>query len=102
MPRDKSPATPISDALRSYLKESGLDARVDRASVILEWPELVGPQIAHVTEPRLVTDDGILFVGVRTHAWMTELALMERSLLARINAREGRLPIRRIRWELLR
>jgi predicted nucleic acid-binding Zn ribbon protein len=100
--RDKPGATPIGEALKSYLQQSGLDARVDRASVILEWPELVGPQIAHVTEPRLVTDDGVLFVGVRTHAWMSELALMERSLLAKINARSGRLPIRRIRWELIR
>jgi predicted nucleic acid-binding Zn ribbon protein len=39
---------------------------------------------------------------VKTHGWMTELSMMERTLLARINAREGREPIKRIRWELLR
>jgi predicted nucleic acid-binding Zn ribbon protein len=49
-----------------------------------------------------VTEDGTLFVGVKTHGWMTELSMMERSLLAKINARTGRDPIRRIRWELLR
>ena len=71
-------------------------------SVLLEWPSLVGSQIAGVTAPRMVTEDGVLFVGVKTHAWMSELTLMERTLLAKINARDGRAPITRIRWELLR
>ena len=31
-----------------------------------------------------------------------ELSLMERTLVARINAESGRAPVRRIRWELLR
>ena len=92
----------IGEALKSFLRENGLEERVDRASVIVEWGALVGPQIARVTEARMVTDDGTLFVGVRTSGWMQELSMMERSLLARINEREGREPVRRIRWELLR
>ena len=98
----RSGARPIGDALQSWLREKGLVERVDRASVLVEWGALVGPQIASVTEPRTVTDDGTLFVGVRTHGWMQELSMMDRQLLAKINAREGRFPIRRIRWELLR
>jgi predicted nucleic acid-binding Zn ribbon protein len=92
----------IRDVLKTYLREKGLDKRVERAQVLVEWPALVGRQIASVTEPRQVTEDGTLFVGVKTHGWMTELSMMERTLLAKINAREGREPIRRIRWELLR
>ena|SRR5437773_11316077 len=102
MARDPGKPTPIVDALRSFLHGRGLDARVDHASVIVDWASLVGPQIASVTIPRQVTEDGTLFVGVKTHGWMTELSLMEPSLLAKINAREGRLPVHRIRWELLR
>ena len=94
--------TPIRDALKSFLRSKGLESRVERAQVLVEWPALVGPQIAAVTTPRQVTEDGTLFVGVRTHAWMNELSMMERSLVARINSKEGREPIRRIRWELLR
>jgi predicted nucleic acid-binding Zn ribbon protein len=93
---------PIREVLRRFLRDKGLERRVERAQVLVEWPSLVGPQIASVTEPRQVTDDGTLFVGVKTHGWMTELSLMERTLLTRINAREGRDPIKRIRWELLR
>ena len=93
---------PIGDAMASFFKSKGLGDRVGRASVLVEWAELVGPQIANVTLPRQITDDGTLFVGVSTHAWMTELSLMEVQLLAKLNAREGREPVRRIRWELTR
>ena len=93
---------PLGSALSGFLKAHGLDRRVDRASVLFDWPELVGPQIANVTTPRQITEDGTLFVGVETHGWMTELSMMEVQLLARINAREGHEPVRRIRWELRR
>lgn len=93
---------PVGEAVASFLKANRLDARVGRASILLEWAALVGPQIARVTTPRQITDDGTLFVGVKTHGWMNELSLMEVQLLAKLNAREGREPVRRIRWELAR
>ncbi|MFI5312091.1 MAG: DUF721 domain-containing protein [Gemmatimonadales bacterium] len=102
MTEDRGTPTPIRDVLKRFLRARGLESRVERAQVLVEWPSLVGPQIASVTVPRQVTEDGTLFVGVKTHGWMTELSMMERTLLAKINATEGREPIRRIRWELLR
>ena len=99
---DERRPTRIDEVLKGYLRASGLEARVARAQVLVAWESFVGPQIARVTQPRTVTDDGTLFVGVSTHAWMTELSLMERSLLAKINARLGPEPLRKIRWELLR
>ncbi len=98
----KTRPTPIGEALTSFLRASGLQERVERAQVVVEWAALVGPQIAGVTEARTVTDDGTLFVGVRTHGWMQELSMRERELLHRINAKPGRTPVKRIRWELLR
>lgn len=102
MTDDRGKPTPIVDVLRGFLRARGLESRVERAQVLVEWASFVGPQIASVTVPRQVTEDGTLFVGVKTNAWMSELTMMERTLLSRINAREGREPIRRIRWELLR
>lgn len=98
----KTKPSTIGDALKSFLKEKGLESRVERAQVLVEWATLVGTQIASVTVPRSVTEDGTLFVGVKTHGWMNELSMMERSLLAKINAKAGRDPIKKIRWELLR
>lgn len=102
MSERKGAPEPLGNALSGFLKARGLDARVDRASILFEWATLVGPQIAKVTAPRTITEDGTLFVGVDTHGWMTELSLMEVQLLAKINAREGHDPVRRIRWELRR
>ncbi len=99
--RSKRPQQ-ISAAISQFLEESGLKARVDQASVVPDWPRLVGDQIAAVTEPLSVTADGVLFVAVRTHAWMSELSLLEPELLASLNRREGRPPVRKIRWQLMR
>lgn len=92
----------IAEALNALLKARGLDDDVARAWVLDAWPRLVGPQIAGVTQPRLVTEDGTLVVGVRTHGWMQELSLLERQLLAKVNAEASRAKVKRIRWELLR
>jgi predicted nucleic acid-binding Zn ribbon protein len=94
--------TAIADALKSDLRESGLESRVERAPVLVDWAQLVGPQIAAVTTPRQVTEDGTLFVGVTHHGWMQELSMMERTLLAKINVVPGREPVKKIRWELQR
>ena len=53
-------------------------------------------------EPKSISADGTLFVAVTTNAWMNELSLMEPELLRALNAKEGRVPVRRIRWLLRR
>lgn len=100
-PRDKRPQR-ISAAISQFLEQSGLRDRVAQASVVPEWPSLVGPQIAAVTEPISVTADGVMFVAVRTHAWMSELSLLEPELLASLNRSGGRPPVKKIRWQLMR
>ena len=89
----------LGAAIEEYLRQSGLAERVSQAGVIPEWPQLVGPQVAAVTQPLCVTADGTLFVAVATNPWMAELSLMERQLLAAINVVPGRTPVRKIRWQ---
>lgn len=98
----KNKPSAIAEALAELLSARGLDEEVARAWVIEAWAGIVGKQIAGVTAPRLVTDDGTLIVGVKTHGWMSELSLMERSLVSKINSQSARTPVKRIRWELLR
>ena len=100
-PAKKKPSS-IADVLAGVLAESGVAARIEQASIIPEWAALVGAPIAAVTAPQSVTADGTLFVGVTTNAWMMELSLMEPELLRAINAKEGRVPVKRIRWLLKR
>jgi len=92
----------IGEVLPEALAAAGLTEAVARAQTMAAWPTAVGARIAAVTEPRILTEDGTLVVGVRTHAWMTELSLMEPQLLARLAGAAVTHPVRRLRWELLR
>lgn len=82
----------VGDVLARFLRQSGLQAGVEAASVIPEWEERVGPQIAAVTRPIRVSD-GTLFVAVSTSPWMMELNLMKGDLLRHLNAgkKEGKI-----------
>jgi predicted nucleic acid-binding Zn ribbon protein len=97
--RKKKPEA-IGNIVASWLGESGLADRIEQAGIIPEWPRLVGPQIATVTQPQSVTANGTLFVHVTTNAWMNELSLLEPELLRSLNGKPGRVPIKRIRWVL--
>ena len=96
------PAAALGDILPRVLEQSGIAERVEQASVIPEWPRLVGPTIAAVTEPQSIAADGTLFVAVKTHAWMTELSLMEPELLRALNAGDDRPRIQRLRLLIMR
>lgn len=97
----RKPAS-LGDVVSGFLKQSGLDSRVEQATVIPEWASLVGIQIAAVTNPLFVTPDGTLFVAVKNNAWMNELSLMEPQLLASLNAKDGREKIKKLRFQLMR
>jgi len=75
-----------------FLDRSGLAGKIEAASVVPEWPALVGDGIAKVTRPVRVSD-GVLFVEVASSAWMMELNMMRRDLMARLNAgkKKGRI-----------
>ena len=97
--RKRKPVS-ISDALSGFLESAGLAKRVEQATAIDDWPNAVGEQIAAVTRAISITPDGILFVAVKNHAWMTELSLMEPELLSALNSAEGRDKVRKIRFRL--
>lgn len=92
------PATPLDEVLRAYLDRTGMKRRLDQASVIPEWADLVGPQIASVTTPHMVTRDGKLFVRVASSAWMQELQLMSPTILEKLGTHGKK--IRRIVWQV--
>lgn len=99
--RSKRPEK-LGDVLATFLQQAGLTERVAQAAVIQEWPRVVGPQIAKVTDPLFLQQDGTLVVAVKTHGWMTELSLHEPELMRQLNADASRPPISGIRWTLRR
>lgn len=96
MSERRSP-TRLGEALTEWVRKAGLVRRMDLASVVEDWPDRVGPQIAAVTRAEAVTPDGVLRVRVASAAWANELSLMTPRIIARLNAgRSGR--IREIRY----
>ena len=83
---------PVGEVVARYLDRSGLAPKVAAATVLTDWPQLVGPQIAAVTTATGLQDD-TLFVAVANSAWMMELNLMKGALIKRVNTgrREGRI-----------
>ena len=96
------PAEPLAELVARFLQRSGIEGRIQQSKVLDEWPALVGAEIAAVTRPLSVSEDGTLFVAVRSHAWMSELTMMERELLESVNRAAGERPILRLRWSLMR
>jgi predicted nucleic acid-binding Zn ribbon protein len=87
----------LGDALQDYLRESGLEERLEAAAVVPEWEERVGAAIAAVTVPVRVSS-GTLLVAVRSSTWLMELRLMEREILGRINEGRQKGRVQRIRF----
>jgi len=99
--RKRAPSS-VGDVLASVLAHAGLTDRVAQAGVFPEWPRLVGGQIASVTEPVALQQDGTLVVMVTTHGWMQELSLLEPELLTSLNRDTSRPPVTKLRWMLRR
>jgi len=76
--------TSLGDVLRRYLTKAGLGRRLAQAQVIPDWPRLVGPQIAAVTQPESVTP------------------LMGPQIMTAVNGGSAGARIKTIRWLLSR
>lgn len=70
--------------LDDVFEHIGIRERVEKARTAARWEEIVGPHIAGVTQVGRVRGS-TLFIEVAGAAWMTELAMMRRTLLRRLN-----------------
>lgn len=96
--REEGP-TPLGDALGAFLRKRGLDREVKSQELLSRWGEVVGERIARVAQPSGVAR-GVLYVEVRSSAWMSELTLMKSELLRRLNAGAGQGRVERIVFRL--
>jgi len=92
----------VADVLPGVFRSAGIEKRVAQATVLAEWPSLVGDRIAKVTTAESVRDDGVLLVSVRTAAWTQELSLMTPQIIARVNAGRGPGRVTGIHWRTSR
>jgi predicted nucleic acid-binding Zn ribbon protein len=93
----RSGLTPLGAALGDTLKELRLEGQAREMAALMVWSEVVGPQIAAVTEPDTVRD-GVLHVIARTSTWASELTFHKQSILKGLNQRLGKGTLRDLRF----
>ena len=87
----------IGAAMAELTSALGIDGTLRRYAVLTGWPEVVGEQIARVTEPQRI-ENGVLFVGVKTAPWRAELSLQRLEIMKKLNAAVGKDVVRDIRF----
>jgi predicted nucleic acid-binding Zn ribbon protein len=78
----------VGEVLARLIRKLGIEGELAGQGALERWDEVVGERIADVTRPRAVSR-GTLFVEVRSSAWLSELNLMRRDIMARLNAGAG-------------
>lgn len=92
---EKGRPEPVRGIVGAVLGRLGIAEKVERAGAAAEWDELVGPHIARVTRRRWVSGR-TLFVEVESAAWLSELNMMRRHLLRKVNEGRGEAPVEKI------
>ncbi len=93
--RREEGAKRVHEILPGLLERLGITKEVASQDALAAWESIVGPHIAEVTRATAVAN-GILFVNVRSSAWLSELSMMKHELLRRLNAGRGEGRIDRI------
>jgi len=93
--RRRSRPERVGSMLDGLFDRIGIRERVEKAKTASRWAAIVGPHIARVTRVSGVRG-GTLFVEVDGAAWMTELDMMRRTVLVRLNEDRERGRIERI------
>jgi predicted nucleic acid-binding Zn ribbon protein len=89
----------VDEVLGGLLRKLGIEEELARQGAVERWAAVVGEGIAEVTRARAQAG-GVLFVAVRSSAWLNELSFMRAELLRRMNAGAGDGRIERIVFQL--
>ncbi len=89
----------VGRVLEKVLDRLGIRQEIADQEVLHRWDELVGDRIAEVARPRALAR-GVLFVEVRSSAWLNELNLMKPQLLSRVRADTDSTPVEKIVFTL--
>ena len=96
-PSGKNQPRPMGAAIRDLAKHLGLEKNLEDYQVVTSWAEIVGEQIAKVTQAQRM-ENGVLFVGVSTAPWRAELSMKRMEIMQKINALFGKNVVKEIRF----
>ncbi len=88
---------PISRLLEGALRQCGLHERFVERSVLAQWAEIVGPEVAlHSRAVDLV--DGVLVLEADHGVWRQEITLLIPTIIKKFNERCGAGTVIEIQW----
>ena len=84
MAKSSSSPQSLGDVLDDLIDRLGIQAQIDKASVIEAWAVVAGPQINGVTKAAWVKGR-TLYVKIRSAAWRQELHMQRQRWCRRLN-----------------
>jgi predicted nucleic acid-binding Zn ribbon protein len=88
----KSQTQNISEVIAALLKANGLEDKLAETRLIRSWEELLGKGIARLTKG-LYIKNRILFVTLSSSIARSELSMIKKDLLIRLNEKAGKCVI---------
>lgn len=84
----RSKTISLSEAIQDYIKEMNLGDKLNEASVINSWEEIVGRAISTRTSG-IYIKDRVLYVHLKSSIARNELLMLRDALRERINSKMG-------------
>lgn len=78
----------LSSALRSALREMGLEKRIKERQCLLLWDEVVGEKLASVSQAEDIKN-GVIFVSAKDPIWGQEIFNFKGLIIQKLNAKIG-------------
>ncbi|TML79583.1 MAG: DUF721 domain-containing protein [Actinobacteria bacterium] len=87
---------PLGDLLHSLVSKRGWDERMRFGRLREEWAEVVGPDVAARSTP-VALSAGVLSIKADGAAWASELTLLARSIVEKVDSYLGGGVVREVR-----
>ena len=79
------------------MENLGIAGRIREYDAVVKWNDVVGEQIARVTEAVKI-ERGVLVVRVKNGPWRNELTLLKNDVIEKMNASLGEKLVKDIRF----
>ncbi len=87
----------LNTIIESLAVDLGIKTKLEQYSIFPLWNDVVGEQIAKITEPERI-DNGLLIVKVSNAPWRTELTFRKKEILTKIHEATKSTAIKDIRF----
>ena len=89
----------LDRVVENLIQDYGYGSKISEARVFLVWKDIVGGFVANNTEPSSLIE-GKFRIWVKNNVLLSELHLLSRNLIEKINSKIGRNVVKELRFQL--